>query len=155
MSSAILIEARNARRREVVCLRIDVKWSEFFTAVRNVSVTDLSKAFTVDEVDDVSLVVDVILGGDIALSKVSCAARSDGSFALLLLPLTLVSERPIGPAVNAAKRDNLDTCAIDRGANISYDTLVEEEVLGLGADTGGETDEEAMVDGGFCAHKTV
>jgi hypothetical protein len=66
---------------------------------------------------------------------------------LLPTPLLTTSESPIGPAVKAAIRDNLETCAVERGANISYDTLLDEEVLGLGTDTGGDdTDNEVIVE---------
>jgi hypothetical protein len=58
-----------------------------------------------------------------------------------------MSESPVGPAVRAAIRANLETCAVERGANISYETLVDEDVLGLGTDAGGDDiDKEDMVD---------
>ena len=51
----------------------------------------------------------------------------------------------IGPAVKAAIRDNRETCAADRGANISYETLEEDDLEGRATGGGDDTAEDAMV----------
>ena len=56
--------------------------------------------------------------------------------------LVSVEARAVGPAVKAAIRDNRETCAVDRGANISYETLDFDEAALAG---GGDATVDAMV----------
>jgi hypothetical protein len=58
--------------------------------------------------------------------------------------LSLALARAVGPAVNAARRESRATCADERGANVSYDTLdvdAEDCVLVMAGDRG-----DAIVD---------
>lgn len=55
-------------------------------------------------------------GGDMALSNESSANESSAERS---------DATAVGPAVKAAIRDNRDTWAEDRGANVSYETLEE------------------------------
>jgi hypothetical protein len=59
--------------------------------------------------------------------------------------LSLALARAVGPAVNAARRERRVTCADERGANASYDTLdIDEEDGGL-VMAGGDAIVDAMV----------
>jgi hypothetical protein len=59
-------------------------------------------------------------GGDMAFSNIS-SSEANREWSLLLAE----SLSPIGSAVNAEIRDNLETCAVERGANTSYETFPE------------------------------
>jgi hypothetical protein len=56
--------------------------------------------------------------------------------------LVAVEARAVGHAVKAAIRDSRDTCAVDRGANTSYETFELDEAALAG---GGEAMVDAMV----------